>query len=203
MEIDKIIESAKQISDFCKNYKTCNGCPFFIRNEDEEYCLFRHNLPMDWQFDKLNKEKDILFLLSKEEAEESFDKEQLKWKWSWWLSSVSHNLSGYVWHAYSDGSLNYYYVNTIVGVRPAFKANILKQNPDTITIGNTLGNDMKWRLSKDKQYYLLDNYIFSTVFDETDNTNYEESSIKRTIKGMEKAFLEDAKEKELLKEDRK
>lgn len=203
MEIDKIIESAKQISDFCKNYKACNGCPFFIRNEDEEYCLFRHNLPMDWQFDKLNKEKDILFLLSKEEAEESFDNKQLKWGHPWWLRSACHYCNDRAWRIYSDGEFDDYNVYNPYGVRPAFKACILKQNPDTITIGNTLGNDMEWRLSKDKQYYLLDNYIFSTAFDETGNNNYEESFIKQTIKEMEKAFLEDAKEKELLKEDRK
>lgn len=201
MENEKLIKAVKQISDTCRENENCDECPFFTKSLDKTNCLFINNLPEDWQFDKLN--KDTLFLLNKEEAEESFDKEQLKWNHSWWLCTASHNLSGYVWHAYSDGLLNSYYVNTIVGVRPAFKANILKQNPDTITIGNILGNDMKWRLSKDKQYYLLDNYIFSTVFDETDNTNYEESSIKRTIKGMEKAFLEDAKEKELLKEDRK
>lgn len=198
MEIDNLIESAKQISDFCKGLKTCDECPLFTKSLDKANCLFINNLPMDWQFDKLD--KDTLFLLSKEEAEESFDSRQLEWKQAWWSRSVHSDSSYRTQGVYYNGS--FYGLNTdcVLGIRPAFCASVLKNQEPFVSIGRFLEKPMEWRLSKDKKFYLLDNYILSVPYD-NDRNEYYHSYIRKVVKEMEHSFLEDAKERKLLKDD--
>lgn len=49
MENEKIIEIAKQISDFCKNRKTCHECKFYMQDKGD--CLFFHKYPLNWRLD--------------------------------------------------------------------------------------------------------------------------------------------------------
>lgn len=196
MEIYELIKSAEQIADFCKDHESCSSCPFLI-GKNKINCLFNGEAPFAWGIEKLN--GDVLFLLSKEETESSFDKEQLKWNKPWWLRSDCPNESGGAFAIYLDGHLENYRVCDALGVRPAFKADILKNKEPSIQIGETLGEPMKWKLSEDSKFYLLHNYIMSVPFQYNKISNdYSISYIRKIVKQMEEAFLEDAKKRKLL-----
>lgn len=200
MENEKLIKAVKQISDTCRENENCDECPFFIKSLDKTNCLFINNLPEDWQFDKLD--KDVLFLLSKEEAEESFDSRQLEWKQAWWSRSVHSDSSYRTQGVYYNGS--FYGLNTdcVLGIRPAFCASVLKKQEPFVSIGKFLEKPMEWKLSKDHKFYLLDNHILSVPYNDIDSKcEYHNSNIRGIVKQMEHSFLEDAKEKGLLKED--
>lgn len=141
--------------------------------------------------------EDVLFLLSKEELS-SFDIFQLGWGKSWWLRSACSDSEPdsefYAWAVDFEGEPYDLDISCSSGVRPAFKSEMIKDIKKVIQLGEFSGQKLYWILSFDKKFYLLKDYIFSAPFDDSDDNNYEKSSIKNIVKEIETAVLKDLKE---------
>ena len=61
-KIEPIIFHLKHIKKMCLENVDCTGCPFRLKNEGDEYCMFGgHNwddgvIPEDWELEELEKE---------------------------------------------------------------------------------------------------------------------------------------------------
>ena len=120
-------------------------------------------------------------LLSIEEAESLLTKEELKYRYWWWLRSPG-NLSKYAALVYNDGGVGYNGISVIYGdscVRPALKISNLQSS--NLSIGDVFEvGDYKFRIISENLAWLYEQNIGQLRFDEETNI-YEQSEIKQFV----------------------